>query len=75
MYKYSLQKYLLDIYKKQKYLRYEYVKAQMPRASYAEHIALSTFADVVYYSKVPLREVPARNGVLLPVRFFVEEII
>lgn len=79
MYVYRLKKYLLDKRRlkgwsgNNGYLSSEYTHEIYPEGNYAEHTALSWFSDVVIYSKVLLRKVPARNGILLPVRFFDEE--
>lgn len=80
MYVYQLTPYLKRrLYKYSKgsgtprgYFEWEYVKAVYPEASYEEHHAFSVYGDVTVYSPTKLTKVPARNGVLLPVRFYTE---
>lgn len=73
MYVYSLKPYLRDRIRSKGWLGWEYTKEIFPGSTYAEHTALSYYSDVMFYSEKPLRHVPARNGILLPVKFFDEE--
>lgn len=80
MYVYQLTPYLKKkLYEYRKwgdrprgYFEWEYVRSVYPEADYYEHCAFSGYSDVTFYSPVKLTRVPARNGVLLPVRFYTE---
>lgn len=78
MYKYTLKQYLRQRMTKSfsgRYLDWSYTNQLMKDlgvSGYAMHTAISSFSDVVYYSKKQLLQVPAGNGILLPVALYDE---
>lgn len=78
MYRYTLTSYLKKklhdhLYKHPRgYLDFEYTKEIYPEGDYLQRNALSWFGDTTFYSTKQLRQVPACNGILLPVKFFEE---
>lgn len=79
MFIYRLKPYLQKRYREANwfrgYLTYEYAKEIYPEGEYHQRTALSWYANVTFYSKKRLQMVPAANGVLLPVKFFDEEVV
>lgn len=80
MYKYSLQPYIKSRYKPyfkggRAYLQDRAFLNTLLSGpvDYQMSITLSTYLDVVVYSKTRLTHVPAGNGVLVPAYLFVEE--
>lgn len=78
MFKYTLKPYLRSRQGKFGGMPWGFVSqlmhdAGMDRGNYTLHTALSYYSDVTFYSKKKLTHVPAKNGILLPVRFYDEE--
>lgn len=79
MYKYSLLPGIKDRYKPyfpggRRYLQMSYARTLLKEpVDYQMSITLSTYLDVVFYSKTRLTHVPAGNGVLVPVSLYLEE--
>lgn len=77
MYKYTLKPYLRQKMNRGPYrfMEWEFVNQLMKDnklSGYDVHITISAYSDVVFYSKKKLLQVPAANGILLPVALYDE---